>query len=173
MVKLTRQEIAAFLGDDIPVQQRLKLESVMSFGWVFVACFVYSVAFVAVFIATAQIYGAELYIDTANLPADLAEAIPATNEILQIRSFIGVILLVASGLTFLFRRGFLTVLLISVPYSINTLLQTWAFSRGLGIEHIPLAGLLVELGGVVFLIAMITGGIIYWSRRGRDIYLDF
>lgn len=173
MVKLTRQEIEAFLGDDIPVPQRLKLESLMSFGWLFVACFTYSAVFVAIFIATAQIYGATLYINTATLPAEMAEAIPATNEILQIRSFIGMILLVGSGLTFLLRRGFLTMLLISLSYSINTLLQTWAFTRGLGIEHIPLAGLLIELGGVIFLIAMITAGLIYWSRRGRDIYLDF
>lgn len=173
MVKLTREEIDAFLEDDVPVRQRLRLESALSFGWVFVACFAYSIAFVMVFLITAQVYGAEFYVNMATLPADRHEALPATTEILQIRSFIGVVLLAGSSMAFLFRRGFLMMLIISISYTFNALMQTLAFSRALGVEHIAFGGLMVEIGGLIFLFVMMLGGWIYWSRRGRDIYLDF
>jgi|GEM_PF-3701665 len=84
MVKLTRQEIDAFLGEDVSIRQRLKLESFLSFGWIFTACFAYSFVFVVTFVVTTQIYGASFYVQQANLPPELAAAIPATEDILQI-----------------------------------------------------------------------------------------
>ena len=173
MVKLSREEIDAFLEDDAPIRQRIRLESALSFGWVFAACFAYSVIFVFIFLITAQVYGAEFYVNMATLPADRQEALAATTEILQIRSFVAVVLLFGTSTAFLFRRGFLVMLIISLSYTLNALLQTWAFSRALGVEHIAFGGLLVEIGGLVFLFVMMLGGWIYWSRRGRDIYLDF
>lgn len=173
MVKLTREEIDAFLEDDTSIRSRLRLESALSFGWVFVACFSYAIVFVSIFLITAQVFGAEFYVNMATLPADRREALPATTEILQIRSFVAVILLVGSSMAFLFRRGFLVMLIVSLSYTFNALLQTLAFSRALGVEHIAFGGLLVEIGGVIFLFVMMLGGWIYWSRRGRDIYLDF
>lgn len=130
MVKLTRQEIDAFLGEDVSIRHRLKLESFLSFGWIFTACFAYSFVFVVTFVVTTQIYGASFYVQQANLPPELAAAIPATEDILQIRSFIFSVLLAATSLAFVFRRGFLVTVIISVTYAVNALLQTWAFSYG-------------------------------------------
>lgn len=173
MVKLTRQEIEAFLDEDLPVKDRFKLESILSFGWVFTLCFAYATVFVVVFVFTSQFYGVEFYVKTEALPANLAEAIPATAEILQIRTFFTVVLMSLSTLAFVFRRGFLMILIISSAYTLNAIMQSWAFFRGLGLDYVAPAGLAVEFAGVVFLITLVVGGGIYWARRGRDIHLDF
>lgn len=173
MVKLTREEIEAFLEDDGSIRERLRLESFLSFGWVFVACFTYSVLFILVFATTSQIYGVDFYIETANLPPEFAEAVPATAAILKVRVFIVIMLAILTCLAFVFRRGFLTMLIISAVYSLNALIQSWAFFNGLGHEYVTTSGILIELAGVLLLFIMLIGGGIYWSRYRRDIFLDF
>lgn len=173
MVKLTREEIEAFLEDDGPIRERLRLESILSFGWVFVACFAYSILFVVVFVTTSQIYGVDFYVETSNLPPKFAEAIPATEAILKVRVFITMMLSILTCLAFVFRRGFLTMLIISAVHSLNALIQSWAFFNGLGPEHVTTASIAIELAGVLLLPILLIGGGIYWSRYRRDIFLDF
>lgn len=173
MIKLTREEIEAFLEDDGPIRNRLRIESIMRFGWVFIACYAYSIVFIVTFVLTAQIYGVDFYVKTEGLPPEFAEAIPATAEILKIRIFVISMLAIITCMAFIFRRGFLLMLIVSNVYGLNALIQSWAFFNGLGREHVAVGGLIIELAGILLVVVMFIGGSIYWSRYRRDIFLDF